>query len=84
MYVLLDVYMCLIIQRFLYLLLFLFLPLEPNKELTTSNVIRLLRKTEFRFSKNWRGVARELGVSLEKRSQQDSRLQLHSNIEAGQ
>ncbi|XP_019854164.1 PREDICTED: uncharacterized protein LOC105313384 isoform X2 [Amphimedon queenslandica] len=55
---------------------------EPNKELTTSNVIRLLRKTEFRFSKNWRGVARELGVSLEKRSQQDSRLQLHSNIEA--
>lgn len=43
-----------------------------DKSLTTGNVIRLLREREFRFGKNWRGVARELGVSLEKRDQLSS------------
>lgn len=56
---------------------------DAEKELSTSNVIRLLRKTQFRFSKNWKGVARELGMSLEKRSQQSAALQLQSNTEAG-
>lgn len=56
---------------------------DADKELSTSNVIRLLRKTQFRFSKNWKGVARELGMSLEKRSQQSAALQLQSNAEAG-
>ena len=50
-------------------LIIIYLIDDKLKALTTNNVIRLLQHNNFRFSKYWRGVARDLNVSLEERAE---------------